>query len=210
MYLAIAGNIGSGKSSLTALAAERYGLEPVFEAVDENPYLTDFYQDMQRYAFHSQIFFLARRLQQHVEQVNPARHIVQDRTVYEDAAVFAYNLYRQGVMDERDYCSYERLYEAVRLALRPPDLLVYLRTGLPKLRRHIALRGRGYEADITDEYLLQLQELYERWIAGFDSARVLILPGDDLDFVHDDNDRQHVFSLLEQHGLPRPLLARPQ
>jgi deoxyadenosine/deoxycytidine kinase len=206
MYLAIAGNIGSGKSSLTRLVAERYGLEPVFEAVDENPYLTDFYADMQRYAFHSQIFFLARRLQQHVEQVNPGSHIVQDRTVYEDAAVFAHNLYRQGIMAERDYRSYELLYEGIRRALRPPDLLVYLKTGLPKLRQHIALRGRGYETQITDEYLLQLQELYTAWIDSFDSSRVLVLPGDELDFVHDADDRQLVFSLLERHGLPRPLI----
>lgn len=210
MYLAIAGNIGSGKSSLTKIVAERYGLQPVFEAVDENPYLTDFYEDMQRYAFHSQIFFLARRLQQHVEQVNPGQHIVQDRTVYEDAAIFAHNLFRQGIMQERDYRSYELLYEGVRQALRPPDLLVYLQTSLPKLQQHIRLRGRGYEARITDEYLLQLHELYEEWIASYDSSRVLILPGDELDFVHNAADREHVFSLLEQHGLPRPLIDSPE
>src|SRR5690554_7976036 len=113
MYLAIAGNIGSGKSSLTGLLSQRYGLKPVYEAVDENPYLADFYERMDLYSFHSQIFFLARRLQQHLGQVNPGLHVVQDRTVYEDAAVFATNLHRQGILSERDYRSYWPLYEAV-------------------------------------------------------------------------------------------------
>ncbi len=206
MYVAIAGNIGSGKSSLTTLISGRYGLQPVFEAVDENPYLADFYADMNRFGFHSQVFFLARRLQQHVSQVNPGEHVVQDRTIYEDAAVFATNLHRQGVMNDRDFSSYWQLFEAISLALRPPDLLVYLRADLNKLRQQISLRGRGYEASISDDYLLQLQELYEEWVAGFDTTRLLIIESSDLDFVHDDADRQHVFTLLEQHGLPAPLL----
>lgn len=206
MYVAIAGNIGSGKSSLTRLVSSRYGLQPVFEAVDENPYLADFYGDMSRYGFHSQVFFLARRLQQHLAQVNPGAHVVQDRTIYEDAAVFATNLHRQGVMDSRDFNSYWQLFEAISLALKPPDLLVYLRADLDKLRQQIRLRGRGYESAISDDYLLQLQELYEEWIASFDSSRLLIIESSNLDFVHDEADRQHVYSLLERHGLPAPLL----
>lgn len=206
MYVAIAGNIGSGKSSLTRLISGRYGLQPVFEAVDENPYLADFYQDMERYGFHSQVFFLARRLQQHLNQVNPGEHVVQDRTIYEDAAVFATNLHRQGVMNDRDFRSYWQLFEAISLALKPPDLLVYLRADLSKLRQQIRLRGRGYETSISDGYLLQLQDLYEEWVAGFDATRLLIIESSELDFVHVDSDREHVYSLLEQHGLPAPLL----
>ncbi len=206
MYVAIAGNIGSGKSSLTGLLSARYGLQPVYEAVDENPYLADFYERMDLYGFHSQIFFLARRLKQHLAQVNPGEHVVQDRTVYEDAAVFATNLHRQGVMNDRDFSSYWQLFEAVSLALRPPDLLVYLQADLGKLRQQIRLRGRGYEAAISDEYLLQLQGLYEEWVAGFDASKVLVIRSSNLDFVHDEADRQHVFELLERHGLSAPLL----
>ena len=206
MYVAIAGNIGSGKSSLTRLLSGRYGLAPVFEAVDETPYLADFYEPMYLYVFHSQIFFLARRLQQHLARVNPGEHVVQDRTVYEDAAVFATNLHRQGIMTDRDFSSYWQLYEAVSLALRPPDLLVYLQADLPKLRQQIRLRGRGYEESISDAYLLQLQDRYEEWIAGYDASRLLVIPSNDLDFVHDETDRRHVFTLLEQHGLPEPIL----
>jgi len=206
VYVAIAGNIGSGKSSLTQLVAERYGLIPVFEAVDENPYLADFYERMDLYGFHSQIFFLARRLKQHLARVNPGRHVVQDRTVYEDAAVFATNLHRQGIMSDRDFHSYWQLYEAVTEALRPPDLLVYLRADLPKLRRQIKRRGRGYEDSISDAYLQQLQELYEEWVAGYDASKVLVIESSGLDFVHNGTDRQYVFSLLERHGLPAPLL----
>ena len=204
--MAIAGNIGSGKSSLTRLLSDRYGLRPVYEAVDENPYLEDFYASMELYGFHSQIFFLARRLQQHVEQVNPGEHVVQDRTVYEDAAIFATNLHRQGIMSDRDYRSYWQLYEAVRSTLKEPDLLVYLRAGLPKLRQQIALRGREYETSIEDAYLLQLNSLYEEWIAGYDQSRLLVLEADDLDYVHRQEDRDHVFDLLERSGLPGPLL----
>lgn len=206
MYVAVAGNIGSGKSSLTQLVAERYGLIPVFEAVDENPYLADFYERMDLYGFHSQIFFLARRLKQHLDRVNPGRHVVQDRTVYEDAAVFATNLHRQGIMSDRDFHSYWQLYEAITGALRPPDLLVYLRADLPKLRRQIRKRGRGYEDSISDTYLQQLQELYEEWVAGYDASKVLVIESSGLDFVHNGTDRQQVFSLLERHGLPAPLL----
>src|SRR5690554_3264551 len=206
MYVAIAGNIGSGKSSLTGLLSARYGLQPVYEAVDENPYLADFYDRMDLYGFHSQIFFLARRLKQHLSQVNPGEHVVQDRTVYEDAAVFASNLHRQGIMTDRDFDSYWQLFEAVSLALRPPDLLVYLQADLPKLRQQIRLRGRDFEAGITDDYLLQLHELYEEWVAGFDASRVLVIKSSNLDFVHDPADRQYVFELLEQHGLSAPLL----
>lgn len=207
MYVAIAGNIGVGKSSLTRILSERYRLRPLFEAVDENPYLEDFYADMPRYAFHSQMFFLATRLQQHLRDVNPAERVIQDRTIYEDAAVFARNLYEERIMDGRDHASYRRMYEAITAALRAPDLLVYLRASLPTLRNRIALRGRDFEADIADEYLLRLNRLYETWIEGFSLCEVVIVETDDLDFVHDRRDLGRVLDALETRGLTPPVVG---
>jgi len=207
MYVAVAGNIGAGKSSLTHILSERYRLEPVYEAVDENPYLEDFYRDMRRYAFHSQMFFLATRLRQHLGQVNPGRRVIQDRTVYEDAAVFAHQLHRQGVLDDRDHRSYRTMYEAIQAALRPPDLLLYLRADLPTLRRHIAQRGRGYEATIEDAYLLGLNDLYEAWIDAYELSPVAVVPVDELDFVHDAADRKRLFELVERAGLMAPMVG---
>ncbi len=207
MYVAVAGNIGAGKSSLTRLLSERYRLEPVYEAVDENPYLEDFYRDMRRYAFHSQMFFLATRLRQHLGQVNPGRRVIQDRTVYEDAAVFARQLHRQGVLDDRDHRSYRTMYEAVQAALRPPDLLIYLRADLPTLRRHIRQRGRGYEAGIEDDYLQGLNALYEAWIDTYELSQVVVVPADELDFVHHAGDREQLLDLVERAGLIAPMVG---
>lgn len=207
MYLAIAGNIGVGKSSLTRLLSERYRLKPLFEAVDENPYLEDFYANMPRYAFHSQMFFLATRLQQHLRDVNPAERVIQDRTVYEDAAIFARNLYEENVMDARDHASYRRMYEAISAALRPPDLLVYLRASLPTLRARIATRGRSFEASIEDAYLVRLNRLYEEWIEAFDLCEIVVIETDGLDFVHDRRDMLRVLEMLERYGLTAPLVS---
>jgi deoxyadenosine/deoxycytidine kinase len=207
VYLAIAGNIGVGKSSLTRILSERYRLRPIYESVDENPYLEDFYRDMRRYAFPSQMFFLARRLEQHLQQVNPGERIIQDRTIYEDAAIFARNLHRQGQMDDRDFESYCRMYEAILGALRPPDLLVYLEAELPTLRRQIAQRGRSYEATIDDRYLEQLNELYREWIADYALSDLVVIPTDDLDFVNQRSDLEQVLELLERRGLTPPLVT---
>jgi deoxyadenosine/deoxycytidine kinase len=182
-FVAIAGNIGVGKSTLTALLSERLGWEPFFEAVDDNPYLADFYGDMQRWSFHSQIYFLSRRLRHHWQLLERANSVVQDRTVYEDAEIFACNLYRQGLMEERDYRSYWELYQVVTTVLPPPDLIVYLRASVPTLLERIRHRGRPYEQDISSVYLEQLNELSERWINGFTLCPVLTVPSDDLDFV---------------------------
>jgi deoxyadenosine/deoxycytidine kinase len=182
-FVAIAGNIGAGKSALTALLSKRLGWEPFFEAVNDNPYLADFYQDMRRWSFHSQIFFLSRRMSHHWQLLQRANSVVQDRTVYEDAEVFACNLYRQGLMGERDYRSYRELYQVVTTVLPPPDLIVYLRTSLSTLQERIRRRGRPYERDIPAGYLQQLNELYEEWIGGFSLCPVLSVPSDDLDFV---------------------------
>lgn len=206
MYLAIAGNIGVGKSSLTRILSERYRLKPIYEAVDENPYLEDFYRDMRKYAFHSQMFFLARRLEQHLSQVNPGERIIQDRTVYEDAAIFARNLHEEGLLDERDYRSYCRMYQAILGALRPPDLLIYLEAGLPTLKRQIALRGRAYESAIDDGYLARLNRLYGEWIEHYTLSELLVIPTDDLDFVNRAGDRQTLLDLLEGRGLIPPLV----
>lgn len=206
VYVAVAGNIGAGKSTLTRILSARYHLSPVFEAVDENPYLEEFYADMRRYAFHSQVYFLASRLKQHVREVNPGRRVIQDRTVYEDAAVFARSLHVSGVMDDRDHASYRMLYESVAAALRPPDLLIYLRASLPTLKRHIRQRGRAYEADIDDAYLLRLGELYERWVEDYSLSQVVVVPADELDFVASEDDLKAVLELVERAGLARPVM----
>ena len=182
-FIAIAGNIGVGKSTLTGMLSERLGWEPFFEAVADNPYLPDFYQDMRRWSFHSQVFFLSRRLRHHHQLLQRPESVVQDRTVYEDAEVFACNLYRQGSMSERDYRSYRELYEVLGSLLPPPDLVVYLRASVPTLISRIAHRGRSFELDISPSYLEQLNDLYEEWAGRFDLCPVLAVPSDSLDFV---------------------------
>jgi deoxyadenosine/deoxycytidine kinase len=182
-FVAIAGNIGVGKSTLTALLREQLDWEPFFEAVKDNPYLADFYADMQRWSFHSQIYFLSRRLRHHWQLLQRTNSVIQDRTVYEDAEIFARNLYQQGLMDERDYRSYCELYEVVTAVLPPPDLIVYLRASVSTLQERIRRRGRPYEQNIAMTYLEQLNELYEEWIDGFSLCPVLSVPSDDLDFV---------------------------
>jgi len=182
-FIAIAGNIGVGKSTLTALLSERLGWEAFYEAVDDNPYLPDFYKDMRQWSFHSQIFFLSRRLRHHRQILDRPGTVVQDRSVYEDAEIFAENLYRQGHMTERDYRTYRELYEAMTLFLPPPDLVVYLRASVPTLIQRIRMRGRDFERDVSPEYLEQLNQLYEQWIERFSLCPVLTVPSDNLDFV---------------------------
>jgi deoxyadenosine/deoxycytidine kinase len=182
-FVAIAGNIGVGKSTLTGLLAQQLQWEPFYEAVEDNPYLADFYQDMRQWSFHSQIFFLSRRLRHHRALLDHPNSVVQDRSVYEDAEIFARNLYRQGNMGERDYKSYRELYEVLTMFLPSPDLVVYLRASVSTLQRRIAQRGREFEREISTDYLGQLNELYEEWIANFRLCPVLTVPADDLDFV---------------------------
>ena len=179
----VAGNIGAGKTSLTKRIGERLGWHTAFESVADNPYLPDFYADMRRWSFHSQIYFLAQRLRHHRQLLDRPNSVIQDRTVYEDAEIFARNLYRQGLMDERDYRSYHELYDVVTTVLPPPDLIVYLRASIPTLQERIRHRGRSYERDIDTAYLAQLNELYEEWIADFSLCPVLSVPADALDFV---------------------------
>lgn len=185
-FVAIAGNVGVGKSTLTDMLAQKLGWEPFFEAVDENPYLADFYADMQAWSFHSQIFFLSRRLRHHRRLLDYPDSVIQDRSVYEDAEIFAYNLYLQGDMAERDYQSYCDLYEVLTSFLPPPDLVVYLQASVPTLLRRISKRGRDYEQEISPDYLQRLNELYEEWVEGFTLCPVLTIPTDALDFVSND------------------------
>lgn len=182
-FIAVAGNVGVGKSTLTHLLSERLGWEPFYEAVDDNPYLADFYEDMRKWSFHSQIFFLSRRLRHHREILSHPNTVVQDRSVYEDAEIFARNLYVQGNMSDRDYACYRELYEVLTQFLPPPDLVVYLRASVPTLQYRIELRGRDFERSIPDAYLEQLNRLYEDWIDGFTLCPVLTVPSDQLDFV---------------------------
>jgi deoxyadenosine/deoxycytidine kinase len=182
-FIAIAGNVGVGKSTLTAMLAEKLNWEPFYEAVGDNPYLADFYKDMRRWSFHSQIFFLSRRLRHHHQLLSSPNSVVQDRSVYEDAEVFARNLYQQGHMSDRDYYSYRELYEVLALFLPPPDLIVYLKASVPTLLERIIKRGRDFERDISPLYLQQLNELYNAWIEDFTLCPVLTIPSDDLDFV---------------------------
>jgi len=182
-FIAIAGNIGAGKSTLTGLLSQRLGWEPFYEAVSDNPYLADFYADMPRYAFHSQVFFLSRRLRHHRRLLDYPGSVVQDRSVYEDAEIFAQALYKQGHIVLRDYQTYRELYEVLVRFLPPPDLVVYLRASVPTLLQRIALRGRSFEQNIVPDYLADLNALYEAWMQDFTLCPVLTVPADRLDFV---------------------------
>jgi deoxyadenosine/deoxycytidine kinase len=182
-FVAVAGNIGVGKSTLVALLCQRLGWQPFYEPETQNPYLADFYADMKRWAFHSQIFFLSRRLRTHRQLLSHPTSVIQDRSVYEDAEIFALNLYQQGLIHDRDYRTYRELYEVLTEFLPPPDLVIYLRASITTLMDRILLRGRNYERQITTEYLAQLNDLYEQWIAGFGLCPVLTVPSDDLDYV---------------------------
>jgi deoxyadenosine/deoxycytidine kinase len=182
-FVAVAGNIGVGKSTLVTLLCERLGWQPFYEPEAENPYLADFYQDMDAWAFHSQIFFLTHRLRAHRQLIDHPTSAIQDRSVYEDAEVFASNLYHQGRINERDFHSYWDLYQVLSQFLPPPDLMVYLRASVPTLMERIQNRGRHYESRISPEYLDQLNLLYETWIGNFSLCPVLTIPADDLDYV---------------------------
>lgn len=184
-HIIVAGNIGAGKSTLVEELSRALGYVPYFEPVQENPYLEDFYRDMPRWAFHSQIYFLTHRVQSHHVLAQQPRPVVQDRSVYEDALVFARNLFLGGMMTDRDWKTYEGLYQTVTQLLPPPDLVVYIRASVATLERRIAKRGRSFEEGLDPQYLAGLNDLYEQWIGGFSLAPVMVIEGDEVDFVED-------------------------
>lgn len=182
-FIAVAGNIGVGKTTLVNLLSEELGWIPFYEPVTENPYLADFYEDMPAWGFHSQIYFLMRRLRIHRKLMDMSASVIQDRSVYEDAEIFAHNLFLQGAINDRDYGTYRELYQVLVEFLPPPDLVIYLRASVPTLIHRIARRDRDYERTISADYLADLNELYESWVDDFQLCPVLILPCDDLDYV---------------------------
>ncbi|OQX62898.1 MAG: deoxynucleoside kinase [Anaerolineaceae bacterium 4572_5.1] len=182
-FVAVAGNIGVGKTTLVKCLCERLKWTPFFEPQGENPYLADFYKDMRAWAFHSQMFFLTKRLRAHKNLLSHQGSVIQDRSVYEDAGIFAHNLYQQGQITERDYQTYRELYQVLIEFLPPPDLVIYLRASVSTLHHRIEKRGRDYEEEIDLAYLKQLNNLYESWIDNFHLCPVLMVPADDLDFV---------------------------
>lgn len=206
-FITIAGNIGVGKSTLVRRLADHIGWLPIFEAVTENPYLADFYDDMRRWSFQSQVFFLSRRLQQHHNLLQQPSSVIQDRSVYEDAEIFARNLFHQGDMLERDWKCYQDLYRTLTLLLQPPDLVIYLRASLPTLRRRIAQRGRTYEQQISDDYLLRLNELYDEWASRFTLSPVLIVDTNRLDYVQNDEHLTQIWQRIRDRLQGRDYLS---
>ncbi|MFO1457278.1 MAG: deoxynucleoside kinase [Steroidobacteraceae bacterium] len=198
-YIAIAGNIGAGKTELTEFLRRRYGLEACFEPNEANPYLADFYGDMKTWAYRSQMFFLVRKFGLHLQLRHEKRSVVQDRTIYEDAEIFARNLHLQRLIDRRDFAVYWELYRTMSTALRPPDLLIQLRCPVRTLRQRIRGRGREMEQDIPPNYLRRLNRLYEDWFASYDLSPVLVLETDKLDWMTDLVDRVDLFRKIERH-----------
>jgi deoxyadenosine/deoxycytidine kinase len=198
MHIAIVGNIGAGKTTLTELLAKNYGWEPLYEAVDNNPYLEDFYSDMKRWSFNLQIYFLNSRFRQIVDIQQGDKNILQDRTIYEDAFIFAENLHDMGLMTSRDYENYRAIFDNITSFIKPPDLLIYLKASVPTLVNNIQRRGREYEIGIRIDYLSKLNEKYEKWIKGYNLGKLLILDKDNLDFANNTEDLSTIIQLVER------------
>ncbi len=197
MHIAIVGNIGAGKTTLTQLLANHLNWEPQFEAVDDNPYLEDFYGDMKRWAFNLQIYFLNSRFRHIMQLQQKDINIIQDRTIYEDAYIFAENLYDMGLMSARDFENYSNIFESIVSYIKAPDLLIYLRASVPTLVENIQTRGREYEANIRLDYLSKLNAKYEKWIKNYQNGKLLVLDKDKLDFANNRDDLGFVIQKIE-------------
>lgn len=196
MHIAIAGNIGAGKTTLTTMLAKRYGWKAHFEPVDNNPYLADYYEDMNRWAFNLQIYFLNKRFRDVVEISRSADTVIQDRTIFEDAKIFAPNLHDMGLMSDRDFDNYTHLFDLMLSLVKLPDLLIYIRCSVPHLIDHIQMRGREYEQTMRIDYLRGLNERYEEWIKSYD-GHLMIVDGDTIDFANNSQDFQQVADMID-------------
>ena len=195
--IAIAGNMGSGKSTLVEFLSRTYGISPFYEPNEDNPYLADFYSDMRRWAFHSQLYFLGNKFRLHQELDKTPGVVVLDRTIFEDAEIFATALHDMRRIDQRDWETYWTFYQSILDAIRPPDLMIYLRCSMRTLRQRIRMRGRDIEQDVPLAYLKRLDRLYESWIERYDSSEILVLETDRLDYIHDLVHRLDVMERIE-------------
>ena len=197
MHIAVAGNIGSGKTSLTKLLSKHYKLEAHYEDVSENPYLNDFYDHMERWSFNLQIYFLNSRFRQLLSFKNNKKNFIQDRTIYEDAYIFAPNLNSMGLMNKTDFNNYKNLFELIESLIKGPDLLIYLRSGIPNLVNKIHKRGRDYENSISIDYLSRLNERYEAWISTYNKSKLIVFDVDEIDFVEKKKDFKIILEKLD-------------
>lgn len=203
MHIAVTGNIGAGKTTLTTMLAKHYGWEAQFEDVEHNPYLDDFYQDMSKWSFALQIYFLGSRFRQVKEIRESGKNIIQDRTIYEDAHIFAENLNEMNLLSDRDYANYSSLFNLMKSFVSAPDLLIYLKADISTLTRQIAKRGRDYEAGISIDYLLRLNSKYENWIENYKEGKLLVIDVNHLDFVERKEDFGYILDRIdgEMNGL---------